>query len=375
MRLKKRRKIRVLIAGGGTGGHLFPGIAVAEEFRSRNAGTEVLFIVGRRKMETNILHHLGFPQTSINIEGLKGRGWRKGIMTLLRLPLSLLQAISAIRKFAPHAVLGVGGYASGPVCLAAKILRIPAGIHEQNTFPGLTNRLLCRVVDKVFIAFEKSRAHFSAGNILLTGNPIRKELLILPETVTQDKTFTILVVGGSQGARSINKAVVEALFTLKSRGIKPEVIHQTGENDYARVTDEYRRINLKAEIVPFIHNMAQAYHKSDLAICRAGALTVSELAALGKPSILIPYPFAANRHQEMNAIMLTEVGGAEIIDQAHLDGSLLADAILRYIDDPGSLHKMGEQARSIARTNAAEIIADELGSMAKQDSRPCPMTP
>jgi UDP-N-acetylglucosamine--N-acetylmuramyl-(pentapeptide) pyrophosphoryl-undecaprenol N-acetylglucosamine transferase len=227
--------------------------------------------------------------------------------------------------------------------------------------------LLCRVVDKVFISFEKSRAYFPEGNVLLTGNPIRKELLNLSDAGIQDKDFTVLAVGGSQGARSINEALVEALRVLKSRGITPTVIHQTGENDHARVRDDYRRLGLEAQIIPFINDMARAYRQSDLVICRAGASTVAELAALGKPSILIPYPFAANRHQDVNAAALAEVGGAEIIDQEKLDGPQLAETLLRYMEDPGALQKMGERALTIGSTNAAEIIADELCSMMRQD--------
>ena len=362
-----------MIAGGGTGGHLFPGVAIAKEIKNRYGRANILFVTGRRKMESDILTDSGFRQASINIEGIKGRGWKKGLMVLIKLPYSLLQSASIIKRFSPHLVIGVGGYSAGPVCMAARIMGIPTAIHEQNSFPGLTNRLLSRIVDRVFISFEQSREHFPGGPLHLTGNPIREELFLEESACEEekraheraDKRFTILVVGGSQGARAINRAFVKALETLKRKGREPRVIHQTGQTDYANTVEEYRLRKLKGDISPFVQDMALAYHRADIVLSRAGATTVSELAALGKPAILIPYPFAANRHQEINARMLVQAGGAEMIIQKDLRGDGLAGLLIKYMDDNKVLEKMGRRALKAGRRDAARVIVDQLAGMMK----------
>ena len=326
----------------------------------------MLFVTGRRKMETEILTRSGFCQTSIVVEGLKGMGWRKGTIVLLKLPLSFFQSISIIKRFSPHLVLGVGGYSAGPVCLAARLMGIPTAIHEQNSFPGLTNRMLCRIVDRVFISFEESRKYFPGGSLYLTGNPLREELLIEKKTYDKgNKKFTILVVGGSQGARAINRAFVASLEILKSKGEDPLSIHQTGETDYSQVVEAYRQRGLKGDIMPFIQDMAEAYHLADIVVSRAGATTVSELAALGKPSILIPYPHAANRHQEINARMLVQAGGAEMMLQEDLSGEGLAGILMKYMNSRRILRKMGAQAQKMGQGDAAKDIVNQLVDMIK----------
>lgn len=359
--------VKVVIAGGGTGGHLFPGLAIAEEMVKRSPKADMLFIVGRRKMELDILTRSGFNQASIHVEGIKGRGWKKALMVLLKLPYSFFQSASILKKFSPQLVLGVGGYSAGPVCLAAKIMGIPTAIHEQNSFPGLTNRLLCRIVDRVFISFEESREHFPGGTLYLTGNPIRGDLLQERDShVNTNKKFTILAVGGSQGARSINRALVAALEVLKTKERGPQVIHQTGETDHPRVVGEYQERGLEGEIVPFIKDMAEAYHRADIVVSRAGATTVAELAAAGKPSILVPYPYAANRHQETNARMLVEVGGAEMMLEETLSGEGLAELLMKYMDDRTALERMGKRAQEMGRPDAAKVIVDQLMEMMKR---------
>jgi len=358
------REVRGIIAGGGTGGHLFPGLAIAREICKRSEKAELLFVTGRRKMELDILDRTGFLQSSIDVEGLKGRGWFKGLRALVKLPLSFFQSFSIIRGFSPNIVIGVGGYSSGPVCMVARLMGIPSAIHEQNSYPGLTNRLLCRVVDRVFISFEESRGHFPGGSLLLTGNPIREELLKGETTIEEQKeTFTILILGGSQGARAINRSVVATLKILKERGKAPGVIHQTGKTDYEEVVEAYGREGVKGEIQPFIEDMGRAYNQADLVISRAGATTVSELAALGKPSILIPYPYAANRHQETNAQMLVRAGGAEMMLEEALSGRRLAGSLMRYMNDRPVLTEMGQRARKVGRGDAAGIIVDKLMEM------------
>jgi UDP-N-acetylglucosamine--N-acetylmuramyl-(pentapeptide) pyrophosphoryl-undecaprenol N-acetylglucosamine transferase len=356
--------VRLIITGGGTGGHLFPGIAVAREMSRRCEKGESLFVTGRRKMESDILSRAGYQQTSIAVEGIKGRGWKKGLMVLVKLPWSFFQALMIIRRFSPHLVLGVGGYSAGPVCLAAKVMGIPSAIHEQNSFPGLTNRLLCRMVDRVFISFEESAKHFAGGALFVTGNPIRRELLAGGDTQRQEsKRFTVLVTGGSQGAHAINEAFVKALRIFKEKGRDVYAIHQTGEADWNWVADSYAKGGLPGEVIPFIQDMAGAYQKADMVVSRAGASTISELAAMGKSSILIPYPYAANNHQETNARILADRGGAEMILQKDLTGEGLANLLEKYMDDRVSLKNMGEVAKRAGKPDADRIIVDHLLGM------------
>jgi UDP-N-acetylglucosamine--N-acetylmuramyl-(pentapeptide) pyrophosphoryl-undecaprenol N-acetylglucosamine transferase len=355
-----------MVAGGGTGGHLFPGVAVAKEIVRRSEGSEILFVTGKRKMESEVLRKAGFRQRSIAVEGMKGRGLLKGAWVALKLPWSLLESLWIIRGFSPHLVLGVGGYSAGPVCLAAKVMGVPSAIHEQNSFPGVTNRLLCRVVDRVFISFEESRKHFSGGSIFLTGNPIRPEF-VTSETRAGEKgrVFTVAVVGGSQGARAINEATVEALALLKERKRPFRVIHQTGDRDYEKTVALYKAKGLEAEVTPFIQDMAAVYRQADLVVSRAGAGAVFEMAAMRKPSLLIPYPFAANRHQETNARFLVEAGAAEMILQENLTGEVLADRLAKWMEDSASLEKMGQAARRVSKPDAAQRIAELLLEMVR----------
>ena len=359
------KKIRVMVGGGGTGGHLFPGLAVAGEIMKRCGGARILFVTGRKEMEAETVRRSGFEQTSISVEGIKGRGWRGG-PALLKLPWSFFQCLGIVRKFKPHLVFGVGGYSSGPVCLAAKALGVPSAIHEQNSYPGITNRLLGRVVDRVFISFEESRAHFRGGPLYLTGNPVREQFLDERPRERKDPRFTVLVVGGSQGARAVNDAVVDALVIMKDRGGDVRVIHQTGPSDYERVLGRYREKGVQGEITAFIEDMAGAYAQADMVVSRAGAGAVFELAALGKPALLIPYPFAANRHQETNARALVKAGGAEMMLQETLSGPSLADAFVTYMENPGVLETMAAAAGKAAMPGAARDIAELLLDMVGQ---------
>ncbi|MDQ1335350.1 MAG: UDP-N-acetylglucosamine--N-acetylmuramyl-(pentapeptide) pyrophosphoryl-undecaprenol [Thermodesulfobacteriota bacterium] len=369
MEHSERQKIsgfRLVIAGGGTGGHLFPGIAVARALKTRMGDAEVLFVVGRRPMERDILSRSGFEAVSIDVEGIKGRGWKKGIPVLFRLPKSILQSASIIRRFSPSVALGVGGYSAGPFCTAAKWMGIPTAIHEQNSYPGVTNRLLSRIVDRIFISFEESRSCFSKREVILTGNPVRQELVLSrPIRPEGEQEFTVLVVGGSQGAQAINRIFVEALDGLREKGKKIAVIHQTGTIDYERVVKDYRTRGLEGEISMFIADMATAYSRADMVVSRAGASTIFELAALGKPSILIPYPYATNRHQEINASALVRKGGAEMMLQEELTAEGLANALTRYMDNRPALQEMGERARQIGSHDAAGEIVDRLMEMSK----------
>ena len=361
----KKTGFRLIIAGGGTGGHLFPGIAVAREVKARFMNATVLFVVGRKRMETDILSRSGFEAIPIDVEGIKGRGLKKGLPVLVKLPKSFLQSVSIIRRFSPSFALGVGGYSAGPFCAAARCMGIPTAIHEQNSYPGVTNRLLSRFVDCIFISFEESGSYFEKKKVILTGNPVRRELFLKRSNGPEAKDkFTALVVGGSQGAQAINKIFVEALAFLSDKQKRIEVIHQTGKGDYERVIEDYRGRGLKGEIAPFINDMGDAYNRADIVVSRAGATTIFELAALGKPSILIPYPYATNRHQEINAGALVRAGGAEMILQEDLTAEGLANTFIRYMDNRMVLKEMGERAHQISQLDAAAVIVDRITEMA-----------
>jgi UDP-N-acetylglucosamine--N-acetylmuramyl-(pentapeptide) pyrophosphoryl-undecaprenol N-acetylglucosamine transferase len=360
------REFRIIIAGGGTGGHLFPGIAVARELETMFEKPGILFLVGHKRIESEILSRYGYEVASIDVEGLKGRGWTKGLKVLIKLPKSIFQSASLIKDFSPALVLGMGGYSAGPACLAARFLGLKTAIHEQNSYPGLTNRLLSRIVDRVFISFEESREGFKARSIFLTGNPVRNELFTSGGKEAEDRNrFTILVVGGSQGARAVNRAFVESLICLNKTGKYPEVIHQTGKIDHEQVLEDYKSKNLKGEVVPFIEDMVSAYNHADLVVSRAGATTIFELAASGKPSVLIPYPYAANNHQEINALSLVRAGGAEMIRQEDLTGEGMARVLTKYMDNRQALNEMGKNAQKIGRPDAAKAIVDQLLEMVK----------
>jgi UDP-N-acetylglucosamine--N-acetylmuramyl-(pentapeptide) pyrophosphoryl-undecaprenol N-acetylglucosamine transferase len=263
----------------------------------------------------------------------------------------------------------VGGYASGPVCLAARTLGVPTAIQEQNSYPGLTNRLLCRIVDRVFISFEESRAGFPAGRLVLTGNPVRQEVLrVEPRPVDPARPLSVLVVGGSQGARAVNTAVADALVLVKRREADVRVVHQTGDADYERVLGMYTERGLRGVVTPFIEDMAGAYARADLVVGRAGASTVTELAALGKPSILIPFPHAANNHQVTNARALADAGGAVLLLQKDLDGPSLADLLIRYAADREPLRRMAARVLEKARPEATKAIVDQLEALMSRGS-------
>jgi len=312
-------------------------------------------------MEREIILKAGFEVRSIDVEGIKGKGLFRRITALFKVLISSIQSLAIMRDFRPHLIVGVGGYSSGPVCLVAWFLGIPTAIHEQNSFPGLTNRILAPMVKTVFISFEESRRYFKRGNLFLSGNPIRDELMhlsVFPKRVNQ--RFVILVMGGSQGARAINRAVVTALKELKAVGLLPFVIHQTGEEDLGTVINDYHTLGLDGEVKAFIDDMASAYGRADLVICRAGATTIAELAALGKPSILIPYPYAAHKHQDINAEALAAIGGADMILEGDLNGSNLAKKVKRYIENREELKRMSSHALKAGRPRAGEVIVEQV---------------
>ena len=366
---EEKGEVRIIVAGGGTGGHLFPGIAIARAVKKRSSHALIMFVVGKKKMETGIILRAGFTVRAIDVEGMLGRGLLRGARALLKVAVSSIQSLFIVRSFRPHLIVGVGGYSSGPVCLVAWLLGIPTAIHEQNSFPGLTNRILSRFAEKVFISFEQSRPYFKKGNSILTGNPIRDDLMeVGPLQEKDNREFVILVMGGSQGARAINRAVVSSLGVLKAKGLFPYVIHQAGPNDVEDILDVYRRNGFHGEVHDFIEDMTSAYRRADMVICRAGATTIAELAALGKPSILIPFPYAARGHQEANARTLVATGGAEMILEGNLSARNLAGKIAWYMENRAELAKMSTLVKKAGRPEAHTVIADQLMELIKSES-------
>ncbi len=352
---------RIVVAGGGTGGHLFPGIAIAEAFRKRFPKTLCRFVSVGTRIEREALDHAGFTLETIRSRGLKGKGIWGQIKSLMEIPFGLGQSIRVLKSFSPHVVIGVGGYAAGPVCLAAWMLRIPLVLQEQNSELGLTNRMLLPLADRLYISFPSLLQ--SHPHVRLTGNPVRSGFL-QPQHFRRKHTspFTVLVCGGSQGARAINSAVLDAMDIL---GDRIRLIHQTGVLDEKRVKAHYSEQRLSAEVFAFIRDMATAYAESDLVVCRAGASTIAEITVSGKPAILIPFPHAAGDHQRKNALALVEAGAAECILESDLTGEILAERIRYGMSHPEALAAMSEASRKLGRPDAADAIMTDIVELRK----------
>lgn len=320
----------------------------------------------RRGLEASLVEKEGYALRTIDQRGLKGQSWLRKIRALLGVPRSLLQAAAALRAFRPDLVLGVGGYASGPVVLTARVLGYRTGLQEQNVFPGLSNRILGRFVHRAFISFAESARHFPAGKAVLTGNPVRRRIRAGAGFSTSGP-FTLLIFGGSQGARRLNRTMAETLPLLKDLRGKIGFIHQTGEKDCAEVRQAYAREGWEAEVSPFIRDMERVYGRADLVLCRAGATTLFELMAQGKPAILVPYPYAANDHQTLNAESLVRAGAALRVADGELSPAWLNGRLRELLADPGRRKEMGERALALARPDAARKIVDLCYEMAEHE--------
>jgi UDP-N-acetylglucosamine--N-acetylmuramyl-(pentapeptide) pyrophosphoryl-undecaprenol N-acetylglucosamine transferase len=354
--------VRVILAGGGTGGHLFPGLAVAREFRRRDAMTEILFVGTDQGIETRVLPREGFPLKTITVKGLKGRGLRGYWEALYGVPAGLMQSLGIVKRFRPDCILGLGGYASGPLLLAGKLCGIGCAIMEQNVQPGFTNKILARFVDKIFTSYQETAAYVPGQKVLETGNPVRWQTL--PELHKGEK-FTLLAFGGSAGAHRINTAVVDALHRVTDLAPQLRIVHQTGESDFSTTSKAHQALPFESEVLPFIEKMDDAYARADLVLCRAGATTVAELTAFGKAAILIPYPYAIYDHQRRNAQALADRGAAEMILDRELTGEALAQRVRAYIKDPGRIEAMAKAARAMGRPQAAALIVDECYALAR----------
>ncbi len=355
--------MRVILAGGGTGGHLFPGLAVAREFQRRDVMTQILFVGTSQGIEARVVPQEGFRLERLAVRGLKGRGVRGLWQALYGIPASLLQSFAVIRDFCPDVILGLGGYASGPLVLAGKLKRIRCAILEQNLRPGFTNKLLSRLVDRVFTAYAESASYFPGAHVLETGNPVRWRKL--PE-VEKSHKFTLLIFGGSLGAHRINTAAVDALRNLTDLVAELRIIHQTGQVDLTAVKKAYAGFSFEAEVTPFIDKMDEIYAAADLIVCRAGATTVAELTAFGKAAILVPFPYAIYDHQRTNAEALERRGAAEVILDEDLNGEILATRIRTLMRNPSKVAAMADAARLLGRPEAAARIVDECYALAAQ---------
>jgi UDP-N-acetylglucosamine--N-acetylmuramyl-(pentapeptide) pyrophosphoryl-undecaprenol N-acetylglucosamine transferase len=352
--------MRVVIAGGGTGGHLFPGIAVARELLRRDPQARITFAGTARGIESRVVPREGFELDLLRSAGLKGVPAAARLRGLMLLPLGGIDAWRILSRRSPGLVIGVGGYSSGPVVFSAAVRGIPTMLLEQNAVPGLTNRLLARFVDAAAVTFESTAAYFGRRAIV-AGNPVRPEFVAddLAPGMRAPGPARILIVGGSQGSHAINVAMVEAAPKLAAHPGGLAITHQTGERDLELVGDGYGRAGIEVRVEPFLYAMDREVRAADLVVCRAGATTLAELTAAGRPAILIPLPTAADDHQRKNAEVLAAAGAAEVIEQKNLTGGLLAERIARLIGDAGRLAEMSAAARRLAKPDAAAVIADK----------------
>lgn len=348
--------LRIEFAGGGTGGHLYPALAVAGEIVRLRPGASIHFIGGRRGLEGRLVPAAGYPLRTLPLSGLKGRGLAARGAALCAAAAGALRCAFWFLVARPALVVGVGGYASGPAVLAAWLLRVPTMLMEQNHFPGATNRWLAPRADAVCVPSEAARARLH-GIGIVTGNPVRPEFAAIGPAPSGSR-LSLLAFGGSRGARSINRAMVAALSSLAAMTPPPRIVHQTGSDDHAATAAAYAKVHgLDAEVLPFLDDMPRRLAQADLVVCRAGATTLAELAAAGRPAILVPFPHAADDHQRWNAEAVRDAGAAVVLRDAELDGVSLADAIRRLAGDAATRARMGAAARSLARPDAAARIA------------------
>src|SRR5215470_9085916 len=353
--------MRVLIAAGGTGGHIYPGIAVAQEIMRRDANAKVRFVGTARGLESRLVPQAGFELTLIDSSRLKNVNLAARVRGLAMLPKSFLSTLSLLKQFKPDVVVGAGGYVSGPVVLTAALTKCPTLVMESNALPGWTNRVLARFVDRAAVSFEEALPFFR-GKAVVTGNPVRREFFEIPPKQREPGKFSLLVFGGSQGARAINEAVIAALPRLKELPVELRIKHQTGPADFEKVKAAYAAAGWgeRGDVRSYIDNMMADFAEADLVLCRAGATTTAELIAAGKASIMVPFPFAADDHQRKNAEALQAAGAARMILQEDLSGDSLAAEIAKLVQAPQELNGMEEASRRLAHGDAAAAAVDMI---------------
>jgi UDP-N-acetylglucosamine--N-acetylmuramyl-(pentapeptide) pyrophosphoryl-undecaprenol N-acetylglucosamine transferase len=384
--------MRVIIAGGGTGGHVIPALAIAQQLKKQFAA-EVLFIGTARGIETRLVPQAGFPLELIQVGALKNVSLMTRVKTMFDLPRALWTAGRMLNDFRPDVVIGVGGYASGPAMLSAIRRRIPTLAFEPNVVPGFANRMVARFVSAAAVHFEETREYFR--NAKVTGVPVREAFFSIPAKEMATKSGvtsansgaenipTLLVFGGSQGAHAINQAMIESLPGLRAKIPSIRIVHQTGQRDYDSVLAAYRQLGMtklgesgeppattsgnfsQCEVHKFIDDMPATFARADLLVCRSGASTVGEITAAGKPAIFVPFPRAADDHQNVNARALERVGAAVVVEESNLGAAYLVETIVSLLNDPARLRSMSAAAKSLAHPKAVEEIAEMVKSLAE----------
>ncbi len=346
----------IVIAGGGTGGHLYPGIALARALKNFDAAMDITFVGTKRGIEARVLPKEGFALKTIDAGGLLEKKWSDRLVSSYRLLKGIGQSLVFLKEKRPGLVVGVGGYVSAPLVFAAWLSRIPILLHEQNSLPGSTNRWLGKLADKIAVSFPGSERYFPIHKVVETGNMIREEFSRTDAEPAAATPFRILVLGGSQGARSINAAMTDALRVLRKKRDAIHIVHQTGEKDHHWVSKKYQESGISHDVLPFIDDMGSQYKKASLIVSRAGATTLAEITAGGKTALLIPFPYAAANHQEHNARVLVEANAGRMIRDPELTGTGLAHAILKFIDEPETLKEMGQNSRRLGKPQATQSV-------------------
>lgn len=356
--------MKLLVAGGGTGGHVFPAIAVAREWLQREQGREVVIVGTERGMETKLAPAAGLPLETIRARGLKGIGGGRFARNLALLPLGMRDSFSILRRHRFHVALGLGGYASGPMMLAAALTGVPGVLFEPNVQPGFTNRVLGKLARRVAVAHEETAAHWKRKSAV-TGCPVRAEFFQAPAWQYR-APLRVLITGGSQGSHVINQAMKAAMDFLSASGKRISVVHQTGERELAEVRDAYERQGIDADVRAFFDDMPARFAEADLIVCRSGAITVAEVCASGRAAIFIPFGAATDSHQMSNARAMERAGAGIVIGESELTGERLSAEILRLALDPPALDQMARRAHGLGRPGATEAIVDLLEEVARQ---------
>jgi UDP-N-acetylglucosamine--N-acetylmuramyl-(pentapeptide) pyrophosphoryl-undecaprenol N-acetylglucosamine transferase len=355
--------MKLLIAGGGTGGHVFPALAIAGEWMSRGKERDVVLVGTQRGIEMKLVPQAGLPLETLRVAGLKGKGGTTLLKNLTMLGPGLADAFRVLRKHKPIAAFGVGGYAAGPMMLATWLSGVPNVIFEPNAEPGFTNRVLAKISRRIATGYDISARAWGAKAVV-TGCPVRTEFFSIAPCTPQ-KPFHLLITGGSQGALAINGTVVDAMDRLAARKNELAIVHQTGERDYNAVRTAYARREYPAEVVPFLSNMAERFSWADVIVCRAGAITAAEVAASGRAAIFIPFGHATDSHQLRNAQEMVRAGAGRVIPEPELTPERLSSEIFSLLDQPGEIERQSCAARSLARPNAARDIVNIIEEVAR----------
>jgi UDP-N-acetylglucosamine--N-acetylmuramyl-(pentapeptide) pyrophosphoryl-undecaprenol N-acetylglucosamine transferase len=355
--------VKLLIAGGGTGGHVFPALAIAREWMSRGKDRDVVLVGTQRGIEMKLVPQAGLPLETLRVAGLKGKGGATLVRNLAMLGPGLVDAIQVVRRHKPVAAFGVGGYAAGPMLLATWMNGVPNVIFEPNAEPGFTNRVLARISSRIATGYDVSGRAWG-NKAVVTGCPVRTEFFSIPPR-TPEKPFRLLVTGGSQGALVINRAFVDSMDRLATRKNDLSIVHQTGERDYNAVRTAYARREYLAEVVPFLTNMAERFAWADVIVCRAGAITAAEVAAAGRAAIFIPFGAATDSHQLRNAQEMARAGAGRVIPEQELTPERLTGEIFSLLDQPQEIERQSHAARSLARPDAARDIVNIIEEVAR----------